>query len=473
MERLAAEDLLASWNDRIFIHGDTMKNGFALVLSLMFLLVLTLLALILLLISGGYYASAHNLFENENARIACEQVTRLMLDTHNFDPAVPRFFHDPLRWQGKQMVPYAWNGYTVSAQLKSPWSLSAANDIQVGVSKGRYNSSLNCNIDQIRLEDFALYLTTAQTLPAASLIDGRVFAPNGLNLQNPIVRFRDYVEGNVSPVLNASFRKTTEQTIAYPALTTVITVTQFLNEAQTNGLFITAQNPLFWNGTEYELNLDLIELRKLSGNRWRVLYNASDLGIIRSLHLGFDEVVRIKQSFAQIPHLTDTKSIAPVYLTSASNVLLDSSLQSIESANYRHPICVAASGSIAITPLAPTFVRIQALLVAFGSSIHDGLDSSLILIPGSASVSPAELDSWKTEISESAFSVEADKRNALLSVLEDGGKAIWFRGSIALPASIFISNDVDQLHFESSHYDYLFFPSFSFVKIIEGSQQWH
>src|SRR5262245_23037238 len=131
-----------------------MKNGFALVLSLMFLLVLTLLALILLLISGSYYASAHNLFENENARIACEQVTRLMVDTHNFDPAVPRFFHDPLHWQGQQLVPYAWNGYTVNAQLKSPWNLSTANELQVSVSKGRYNSSLNCSVDQIRLEDF-------------------------------------------------------------------------------------------------------------------------------------------------------------------------------------------------------------------------------------------------------------------------------------------------------------------------------
>jgi hypothetical protein len=450
-----------------------MKNGFALVLSLMFLLVLTLLALILLLVSASYYASAHNLFENENARIACEQVTRLMVDTHNFDLATPRFFHDPAHWQGKQLVPYVWNGYTVSGQVKSLWSLSAVNDLQVNVSKGRYNSSLNCNVDQIRLEDFALYLNANQSFPAASLVDGRVFVPNGLDLQNPIVRFRDFVEGTVSPVVNASFRKTTEQTISYPALTTLRTAGQFLNEAQTKGLYIATQNPIFWNGTEYEINLDLIQLQKQPGNRWRVLYNGIDLGVIRSLHIGFDSVVRIKQSYAEIAHLTDAKTIAPIYFFSASNVLLDSSLQSIESVNIRHPICVAASGSISVSQLAPAFVRIQALLIAFGSSNHNGVDSSLILIPGASSVSSSEVDSWKREIYESSFSVETDKRNSLVAVLENGGKAIWFRGSIALTSQIFVSDDLDQLHFESSHFDYLYLPSFPFVKIVEGSQQWH
>ncbi|HEY7160340.1 MAG TPA: hypothetical protein VH815_03735, partial [Acidobacteriota bacterium] len=349
-----------------------MKNGFALVLSLMFLLVLTLLALILLLVSASYYASAHNLFENENARIACEQVTRLMVDTHNFDSAVPRFFHDPAHWQGKQLVPYVWNGFRVTGQLKSVWNLSALNDIQVNVSKGRYNSSLNCNIDQIRLEDFALYLNTNQSLPAASLIDGRVFVANGLNLQNPVVRFRDFVEGSVTPTLNASFRKTTEQSIAYPAVTSLRTAIQFLTEAQTKGLYISTQNPMFWNGTEYEIDLDLVELQKQAGNRWRIVYNGIDLGVIRSLHIGFDSAVRIKQSYAEIPHLSDSKTIVPVYFSSASNVLLDSSLQSMESANFRHPICVVSSGSISVSQLAPAFVRIQALLIAYGGSNHNG-----------------------------------------------------------------------------------------------------
>jgi len=450
-----------------------MKNGFALVLSLMFLLVLTLLALILLLVSGSYYASAHNLFENENARIACEQVTRLMVDTHNFDPAVPRFFHDPAHWQGKQLVPYVWNGYTVTGQLKSAWNISTVNDIQVNVSKGRYNSSLNCNIDQIRLEDFALYLNANQSLPAASLIDGRVFAPNGLDLQNPVVRFRDFVEGSVNPTLNASFRKTTAQTIAYPAITSLRTADQFLTEAQSKGLYIAAHNPLFWNGSEYEMNLDLIQLQKQPGNRWRVLYDAVDLGIIKSLHISFDNVLRIKQSYVQIPHLSDSKTIVPIYFSSASNVFLDSSLQSIESANFRHPICIAASGSISISEMAPAFVRIQALLIAFGSSNHDGLDSSLILIPGSNPVSSTEVDSWRTEIYESSFSVETDKRDSLLAVLQNGGKAIWFRGTVGLTASIFVAEDLNELHFESSRFDYPYFPSFPFVKIVEGSQQWH
>lgn len=450
-----------------------MKNGFALVLSLMFLLVLTLFALILLLISGSYYASARNLFENENARIACEQVARLMVDNHNFEPEVPRFFHDPLRWQGLQMVPYAWNGYMVKAQLKSAWSLSAPNEILVDVSKGRYVSRLNLNIAQIRLEDFALYLNVDQSLPLASLVDGRVFAPNGFNLQNPIVRFRDFVEGTVTPKLNASFRKQTDQTIAYPALTTVYTSVQFFDEAQANGLLIAGQNPLFWNGAEYEVDLDLLDLEKQTGNRWRVLYDGTDLGIITTLHFWFDNVIRISQSYVQIPHLTDGKSIAPIYLSTLSNVLLDSSLQSIEGSNYRHPICIAAGGSISVTEISPAYVRIQALLIAFGSSIHDGSDSSLIITPGAGVLSAVELESWKREIEQSTFIVEGEKRNSLLSVLQNGGKAVWFRGSVALTSTIYVSSDIDQLHFQSSSDQYPFLISFPFVKIVEGSQQWH
>jgi hypothetical protein len=84
-----------------------------------------------------------------------------------------------------------------------------------------------------------------------------------------------------------------------------------------------------------------------------------------------------------------------------------------------------------------------------------------------------EHDSWRAEIYESTFSVEPDKRDSLLAVLQNGGKAIWFRGSVALAAPIFVSNDLDQLHFEASRFDYLFLASFPFVKIVEGSQQWH
>jgi hypothetical protein len=40
-------------------------------------------------------------------------------------------------------------------------------------------------------------------------------------------------------------------------------------------------------------------------------------------------------------------------------------------------------------------------------------------------------------------------------------------------ASIFAAEDLNELHFESSHFDYLYIPSFPFVKIVEGSQQWH
>ncbi|HSE41466.1 MAG TPA: hypothetical protein VLH08_11960 [Acidobacteriota bacterium] len=449
------------------------KNGFALVLSLMFLLVLTLLALVLLLISATYYASARNLHQNEYARLACEQSSRLMVDTHNLELATPRFFHDPLRWNGQNLIPFSWNGYTVSGRLNAAWQSVGPNSFRVVVTKGKYNSRVDLRVVQIRLEDFAFYADAAQTFSTASLIDGRVFVPNGLNLELSTVRFRDYLQGSVAPEAYASFRKTTQQVIPFPQLTAIRTLDDFFQAARTGGLLINSQNPVFWNGVEYELNLDLLVLQPQPFQRWRILYNGTDLGIVSSLHFWFDDAVRIRQTFHETAHLPDTKILQPMYVSSISNVFLDSSVQPIESATHRHPICLAAGGAIQVSSSSPQLVRIHALLIAYGSAVYSGTDSSLIVNPGSASVSSAEITSWKNEIGRSSFLVEPEKKAALLSVLDGGGKIVWFQDTVALAQTISITDDVSEVHFQASKFTYNFLPSFPFVTIVEGSQQWH
>jgi hypothetical protein len=472
MEQQPAHHELAFRTHSNFFFGTTMKNGFALVLSLMFLLILTLFALILLAICGSYYASAKNFHENENARIACEQSARLMVDTHNLESATPRFFHDPSRWQGQNLIPFSWNEYTVKGYLDTAWNNTAANFLRVDVQKGRYNSSLDLQVTQIRLEEFAVYTNSPQTLNRASLIDGRVFAPNGITLELPIVRFRNFVQGVITPELNATFRRKTDHVFAYPDLIDVRTLDDFFQAALTDGLLVTARNPLFWNGVEYELNLDQLMLQP-QAMQWHVVYNGTDLGVIRALQFWFDDAVRIRQTYSAVAHLTDSKTVQPVYFSSSSNIFLDSSLQPVESVSYRHPICITSGGSISVSTFSPALVRIHALLIAFGNSIYQGIESGLIVEPGSNVIPSEQIDTWKTEIGRSAFLVEPEHRQNLLSAIQNGGKAVWFQDTIALSSAISVADDVNEIHFASSKFQYPFLPSFPFVMILEGSQQWH
>jgi hypothetical protein len=207
--------------------------------------------------------------------------------------------------------------------------------------------------------------------------------------------------------------------------------------------------------------------------QWRVVYYGTDLGIIDSLQFWFDDAVRIRQTYSIVPHLTDTKVVHPVYFSSISNIFLDSSLQPIESVSHRHPICITSGGSISVSNLSPALVRIHALLIAFGNSIYDGVESGLILEPGSNAVPSQQVDAWKTEIGRSAFVVESEQRQNLLTAIQNGGKAVWFQDSVALLSAISVADDVNEIHFASSKFQYPFLPSFSFVMILEGSQQWH
>jgi hypothetical protein len=111
--------------------------------------------------------------------------------------------------------------------------------------------------------------------------------------------------------------------------------------------------------------------------------------------------------------------------------------------------------------------------MAFGSAIFAGIDSSVIVNPGSVNVSSAEIISWKNEIGRSSFLVEPEKKTALLSALNSEEKIVWFQDSVALTQALSIADDVTEVHFQSSKFTYNFLPSFPFVRIVEGSQQWH
>jgi hypothetical protein len=165
--------------------------------------------------------------------------------------------------------------------------------------------------------------------------------------------------------------------------------------------------------------------------------------------------------------------VQPAYFSSISNVFVDSSIQPIESGTHRHPICFVSGGAIQVSSQSPRIVRIHALLMVFGSAIFAGIDSGLIVNPGSANVSSAEIISWKNEIGRSSFLVEPEKKTALLSALDGVEKIVWFQDSVALTQALSIADDVTEVHFQSSKFIYNFLPSFPFVRIVEGSQQWH
>ena len=121
--------------------------------------------------------------------------------------------------------------------------------------------------------------------------------------------------------------------------------------------------------------------------------------------------------------------------------------------------------------LAPAFVRIHALLISFGSAIYDGIETSLIVEPGSNQFLLLRLKAGRMKSADLRV-IEPEKRDSFLSVIENGGKAVWFQESIALNSAMFVAADVDEVHFQSSKFRYPFLPSFEFVMILEGSEQW-
>src|SRR5262249_38776379 len=346
MVRLAGALLLARWDKRWRSGGSTMR-GFALLLATLFLLVLTLFSLCFLTIATTYYTSARGLFENQNAKLACEESAIQMIDTNNLGPAAPRFFFDPQHWQGQQLQPFLSNGYFISGALLAPWSGSSPNALRIVAKKGRYRSELRVVVRQKRMERFALYTENGQILPGNTLVAGPVFSRQPIELTSPGISFREIVQGDVQPESYAVFHKKTLHTYEYPLIGDVLSLSSFSDAAVQNGFPISNQNAAFWITDHYELNLDLLNLVAV-GKSWAISYNGSALGKQALPILYFDARVWIRQSDQSLDPLS-TKPRVPLYIASASEIQVRSNLQSLESGTALHPLCLISGTTIHLT----------------------------------------------------------------------------------------------------------------------------
>ena len=450
-----------------------MKNshGFALAVTLLFLLLLTLFGFSVLMLAGNYYASTRNLFEKENARITCNQAIHLMIDRHNLESAEPRFFQDAAIWQGIRMTPFTWNDHEITASLEKPWSTAEINRLSAVSRKGPYAAGRMAQVRQRRLEDFAIYVDDALDLRTASLFDGPVFARGGVRLGVTGTSFRNTVQGLVEPREFASFRRENLQNFLYPEVVTSPGGGFFRQEAQTRGFVIAGHHAAFWKSDRYELNLDLLQIEKQPRNRWRLRYDGVDLGIAAQPLLWFDDTVAVSQA-AAAPVFLVQKPAAPLYIASAGDVRILTSLHAPEDSAFRHPLALAAEDALYVDGSAPRVLCLQALLIAFGSDRAGGEERSLLIEPGGLPVPEEQLRWFRAAVAGSAFLMEEQHRNTLLQALENNERIAWFRGGLALSKKWLEPEEPVHLHFQGGADAYPLLPSLPFVYIVEGSERW-
>src|SRR5688572_10245722 len=123
-------------------------KGFALLLALLLVFLLTVFACAMLLLAQDHYGSSRMLHDSENARTVCESVGYRLVRQHNFD--TPRFFLDPLAWDGLRMKPLVWNGYGIQGTLSEPWNSTDINLLRIKVQRARSLASLEIPVEQIR-----------------------------------------------------------------------------------------------------------------------------------------------------------------------------------------------------------------------------------------------------------------------------------------------------------------------------------
>jgi hypothetical protein len=473
MVAAAIEDFLAKRTRHLQLRNLAMtQRGFALVLSLFLLLLLTIFGFSLLLLASSYFRSAKNLTDNQKARLVCEQATRYMVDRHNMDPTSPRFFFDPQSWTQGTMVPFQWQGHEIAATFQPPWNASGPNALQVSASRGRFRAYQTLNIRQRRLEDFALYTNASLQFAVQPLFDGLVYSAGNLDFLTPVARFRELAQaGNISPSGNVSFRRMSLQRLDYPALDQFLGVANFFSDAQQNGLIISNANPLFWKGNHYELNLDLLQIARSQG-RWQLHYNGADLGLVSSLHLWFDDHVYIQQSFAAMGYLPTGKPQVPLYISSSSDVTILSNLQKMFSQSAEHPLFLFATDALYLSSALPRAATISAGILVLGTDPVGATEYSVLIQPGGTILSTADKQIFLSQIRDSAFVVEPQKRNSLIQSLQNDGKIVWFRGSLLTAGPLQIPPDLEQLHFQASCGTYPLLPSFPFVFQEESSRRW-
>ncbi len=427
-------------------------QGFAILLSLLLVLILTIFGYWMLLIAENHYAASRMLYDSENARIISEAgATKLVLQ-HNSQE--PRFFTDPQTWNGLELKPRVWNGYRFTGRLAAPWDPAGMNMLNLHVQKARSFANLELPVRQMRFEDFAFFSDAAQTLPPSTLFDGIVFSRGGLIVDRP-ARFREAVYNDVSPSFYASYRKPNRIRLDFPfSMQTV---------SNPNGLNITGQDPRFWQINHYYLNLDQLELWPRF-SEWEVRYKGIVIGQTSRLALAFDRSVRVSQTYREITHFPSGKTQASLYIVSSEDVSITSSVQSLQGSLHEHPLCFYSGKEISVLNDRCS-IRIEACLISSG-------ESSIHVSTGIESLSDDEKQSWLSEIRSSVFIVEPEKKVEFLEALNANRKIVWFRGSVGIKGSFVIAPDINQLHFESCRALHNFIPSFPFVQIVEGRRKW-
>jgi len=443
-------------------------KGFAIVASLLFLLIMTLFGFSVLLMASGHYSSSRGLFEKENARIACEAAAHWIVAQHNAGITTPPYLFDPGNWNGTALRSFQWNSHTISATFEAPWTSTGINRLTLTARKGTFLASQTLELRQIRLENFAFFSTQPQVLPYASLFDGTVFARSTIELQRPSVRFREFVYAGVQPEYYASFRKRTLQAPEFPNPEQLMPPAILEEKARETGIAVINRDSLFWENDHYRLDLDQLAIDTING-LWHLQYKAKDLGLHRSLILWFDADLRLRLTERPVSPLPSSKLRDPLYVVSLGNLQIDSNLSPLESASRIHPLCAIAGNAIHLLASIPRACHLDACLIAFGSGDAGG---GLKIEAGGRDLTAPEREQFLFAIRNSAFLVEDEKKQTLLYALNAGEKTVWFRGGVILNASLQGSSDLSQLHFGSSEEVYSLLPSLSFVYIVEGSRQW-
>jgi hypothetical protein len=448
---------LASWTagvpPALWTAGVTPAKGFALLLSLLLVMILTIFAYWMLLLVQNHYSATKMLFDSDNARTISEAAAFHLVQRHNTE--VPRFFTDPQNWNQLQMQPFIWNNYAFTGNLPAPWDPVAINLLTLRAQKARSLAEMELPLRQIRLEDFALFSETQQHLTTSTLFDGLVFVRSGLSLDGPAL-FRGQVHNEVSPPHLAIYKRKTSPVIAFPSFDSLLPTGW-----KSAGFTITSKDPRFWQADHYDLNLDQLELNSF-GDAWKVRYKNDDLGVASALFLSFDDTVHIYQTYRELPHLPSAKPDAPLSIASNADILLKSDVQRLEGSNNEHEICLISEKTIYVSPEKKS-ARIEACLFSSGVHIENGV----------LSLSDVEKQSWISEIRGSVFLIEFAKKKELLDALDTDQKVVWFRGTIGLKGLLDVAPDVTQLHFEACRKIHPLLNSFPFVQVVEGMERWH
>ena len=425
-------------------------KGFAILLSLLLVLILTIFGYWILLLVEQHYSATRLLYDSENARILSDAAAAWLVLQHNEDP--PGFFTDPHMWNGLEIKPFVWNGYRITGNLSAPWNSTGLNLIDFRVQRSRSYARMQLPVRQIRFEDFALFGEFQQSLFASSLFDGMVFVRGGLNIDQP-VRFRESVHNDVSPEFLATFARPNAVRIGFTSMDAI--------SALPDGLKITGKDPRFWQTDHYQLDLDRIQVARVK-DLWEVRYGGIAIGQTGNLILSFDDSLSVSQTYAEIPTLPTGKQEASLYVASSGEIHLNGSIQTLQMAQSEHPLCFLSLSLIRVNS-EKCAIRMNACLISSGGV---QLDS------GTSALADAEKQSWISEIQNSGFILEPEKKGELLKALQENQKMIWIRGSISVKGSLITSQDILQLHFEACRKVHSLIPSFPFVQIVEGKKRW-